>query len=140
MKASLRLTVVAVVLTFMLSGSAVRAEDPKPKGKEQVWEGTLKVAPGVELRLVIRASVSDGAPAVATLDSPDEGFKGLILSSVVSDQSRLAFELKVSNAKFEGKLAATWKTMSHASAARATASASARSPWISCTPSLRSSG
>ena len=46
----------------------------------------------------------DGAEPVATLDSPDEGLSGLKLSSVVIDQSRLAFELKVSNAKYEGKL------------------------------------
>ena len=39
-----------------------------------------------------------------TLDSPDEGFKGLKLSSVMIDKSRFAFELKVSGAKYEGKL------------------------------------
>ena len=46
----------------------------------------------------------DGAEPVATLDSPDEGLSGLKLSSVVIDESRLAFELKVTDAKFEGKM------------------------------------
>ena len=27
------------------------------KGKEQIWEGTLKVRPGFELRLVIHAQI-----------------------------------------------------------------------------------
>ena len=104
MKLSLWKVAVAVVASLILASPAARADDPKPKAKEQVWEGTLKVRPGITLRLVVHVSVSDGGPAVATLDSPDEGFKGLKLSSVVIDPSRLAFELKVTNAKFEGKL------------------------------------
>ena len=38
------------------------------------------------------------------LDSPDENLSGLKLSSVVLDASRLAFELKVTDAKFDGKM------------------------------------
>jgi len=96
--------VVAVSLAVVLSGPFVRGDDSQAKGKEQLWEGKLTVRPGFEIRLVARASLNEGAAPVATLDSPDEGFKGLILSSFVSDDSRLAFELKVSNAKYEGKL------------------------------------
>ncbi len=82
----------------------VRADDSQTKGKEQIWEGTLKVAPGIELRLVIHATVRDGAEPLATLDSPDESLRGLKLSSVVIDRSRLAFELKVTQAAYDGKL------------------------------------
>lgn len=39
------------------------------------WGGTLKVQPGVELRLQL--NVSDSDPAVVTLDSPDQGAKGI---------------------------------------------------------------
>lgn len=85
-------------------GLFVRGDDSPAKGKEQIWEGTLKTKLGVELRLIIHAQAVSGAQPVATLDSPDEGFSGLKLSSVVIDQSRLAFELMVSNAKYEGKL------------------------------------
>ena len=97
-------TVVAMSVGFVLSGSLVRGDDAQPKGKEQIWEGKLKVRPGFEIRLVVRATVNDGAGLVATLDSPDEGLSGLKLSSVVIDASRLAFELKVTDAKFEGKM------------------------------------
>jgi pimeloyl-ACP methyl ester carboxylesterase len=97
-----RAPVVAMVIGLALAGSAGRAQESK--GKEQVWEGTLKLRPGVELRLVVRATMRDGGELVATLDSPDEGLKELKLSSVILDESRLAFELKVSAAKFEGKL------------------------------------
>ena len=82
----------------------MRGDDSQTKGKEQIWEGSSKCAPGIEMRLVIHATLNDGAEPVATLDSPDEGLRGLKLSSVVIDRSRLAFELKVTNAKFDGKM------------------------------------
>ncbi len=104
MKVSLRLTAVAVVLSSILSGSAARAEDPKPKPKEQVWEGTMKVRPGLELRLVVHVSEQNGAEPSATLDSPDQGASGLKISSIKIDQSRLVFELEDLGAKFDGKL------------------------------------
>jgi pimeloyl-ACP methyl ester carboxylesterase len=96
--------IVLASMGFMMSGQLVRGDDSQTKGTEQIWEGTLKVRPGIELRLVIHARLSDGTEPVATLDSPDEGFSGLKLSSVVIDQTRLAFEVKVSDAKYEGKL------------------------------------
>ena len=98
--------VASVVVLF--PGEFRGADDPQTKGQateqEQIWEGTLKVRPGFELRLVIHARTTGGGEFLATLDSPDEGFTGLKLSSVVIDKSRLAFELKVSNARYDGKL------------------------------------
>ena len=41
---------------------------------------------------------------VATLDSPDEGREGFKLDPFSLDKNRLAFELKASAAKYEGKL------------------------------------
>ena len=103
MRALRLVRVVAMSLAVVLSGSLVRGDDSQSKGKEQFWEGKLAVRPGFEIRLVVRASVNDGAEPVATLDSPDENLAGLKLSSVVIDASRLAFELKVTDAKFDGK-------------------------------------
>jgi uncharacterized protein len=96
--------VVAMSLAVVLSGSMVHGDDVQTKGKEQFWEGKLMVRPGLEIRLVVHARVNDGAAPVATLDSPDENLSGLKLSSVVLDSSRLAFELKVTDAKFEGTM------------------------------------
>jgi pimeloyl-ACP methyl ester carboxylesterase len=92
--------VVAIGLAFW--GSGARADEPK--ANEQIWEGTLKVRPGVELRLVFRATQRTGSELVATLDSPDHGATNLKLSSVVLDESRLAFVFEAAAAKFEGKL------------------------------------
>ena len=92
----------AMVMSLLLVGSIGRAAEPS--GKEPVWEGTLKVRPGAELRLVIHVTKGDGGALTGTLDSPDEGFKELKLSSITLDKSRLAFELKVSGANYDGKL------------------------------------
>ena len=94
----------AASVGVVVAGVHAHADDSGTKGQEQIWEGTLKVRPGVELRLVIHAQVKDGVEPVATMDSPDEELRGLKLSSVVIDRSRLAFELKVSNATYDGKL------------------------------------
>jgi uncharacterized protein len=97
-----RTRLAAIVMGLVLGGSAARAAGLS--GKEPVWEGTLQVRPGVELRLVIHLTKADGGAPTGTLDSPDEGFKDLKLSSIVLDKSRFAFDLKVSGAKFDGKL------------------------------------
>jgi len=105
-----------LILGLIAASTGGWADEPKVKGKEQFWEGTLKVRPGVELRLLVRATESEKGEITGTLDSPDEGFKGLKLSSVLIDKSRFEFELKVSAAKYEGKMNAggteatgTWK-------------------------------
>ena len=102
MRLLFRVSPVVFVLGLALGWPAVRAE--LPEGKEQIWEGTLKLRPGVELRLVIRLKEQGVGDPVAVLESPDEGLKGLKLSSVRLDKSRLTFELKVTGAKYDGKL------------------------------------
>ncbi len=92
----------AIVMGLLLVAPAGRAAEPN--GKESVWEGMLKVRPGVELHLLVHLASADGVNPTGTLDSPDEGFKELKLSSITLDKSRLAFELKVSGAKYDGKL------------------------------------
>ena len=51
--------VVAASVAMLFSGELRGADDPQTKGQateqEQIWEGTLKVRPGFELRLVIHA-------------------------------------------------------------------------------------
>ncbi len=96
----------AVVLSFgiILPGLFLRADDSQAKVSEQIWEGKLKIRPGFEVLLVVRAELDLHKPPVATLDSPDEGLSGLKLSSVVIDDSHFAFELKVTAAKFDGKM------------------------------------
>ena len=66
--------------------------------------------------MVIHVQGEPGGPMTATLDSPDEGLEALKLDPFVLDKEHLAFDLKLSAAKYEGKLnaegteaAGTWK-------------------------------
>jgi uncharacterized protein len=98
----MRVLTTAALIGLALGWPVARAEDSETQ--EQYWEGVLKVQPGVEPRLIIRVTGQSGGELSATMESPDEGHMGLKLSSVTLDKSRYAFELKVSGAKYEGKL------------------------------------
>ncbi len=90
----MRVLITALLIGLALGRPQVRADDSKTK--EQFWEGALKVRPGVELRLIVRVTGQREGDSSGVMESPDEGLKGLKLSSVTLDKSRFAFELKVS--------------------------------------------
>jgi pimeloyl-ACP methyl ester carboxylesterase len=65
---------------------------------------------------VIHVKDETGGTRTATMDSPDEGLEALTLGPFVLDKEHLSFDLKISAARFEGKLnpegteaAGTWK-------------------------------
>lgn len=79
-----------------------------------VWQGSLKVGP-VSLRIVFNVETRDGVLR-ATMDSPDQGAKGIPVSKVSFADSRAIFELKAISGAYEGTLSAdgarldgTWK-------------------------------
>jgi pimeloyl-ACP methyl ester carboxylesterase len=94
----------AVVAGVVLVGSLCRGDEPPAAVSVQHWEGVLKVSPVLQLRLVIHVKTDPAGVRVATMDSPDEGLAGLNLAPFTIDRSTLAFELKVTQAKYEGKL------------------------------------
>lgn len=108
------------LLGGMLLASDVTADDKKPDtpaagGIEGIWQGKLKIGGGAELRLVVHISRKDGK-LTGTLDSPDQGAKGLPLEDVEWKDGTLRFELKVGRGSYEGKankdgteVEGTWK-------------------------------
>jgi pimeloyl-ACP methyl ester carboxylesterase len=94
----------AALLVLSSLGPATTAEAADPAGKRETWEGTLKVTPDIELRLVFHVVEADGGKLSATMDSPDQGATGLSVDSVTRDKTGLVFELKALKGKFEGKL------------------------------------
>ena len=77
------------------------ARDRRP---EQVWEGKLEVGAGLSLRIVIHVGKTAEGKLAATMDSPDQGAKGLKVDAVTLDKTTLAFEMKKILGKYEGKL------------------------------------
>ena len=77
---------------------------PKIVGPEQVWEGKLSVGAGRSLRIVFHIGKSANGKLMATMDSPDQGAKGLKVDSVTLDKKALVLELSRIKGKYEGKL------------------------------------
>ena len=94
----------AVVAGVVLVAGACRGDEPSAVAPAQHWEGILKVSPAWQLRMVIHVKTDAAGVQVATLDSPDEGLSGLKLNPFTLDRSTLAFELKITQGKYEGKL------------------------------------
>ncbi|MDD4363591.1 MAG: alpha/beta fold hydrolase, partial [Atribacterota bacterium] len=65
------------------------------------WEGTLKV-PGTELRIVFRVYETTEGNISATMDSPDQGVRGILVNEIIQDDNNLILEIKAIGGVFEG--------------------------------------
>lgn len=66
------------------------------------WNGTLKTH-GIELRLVFHIDKSDGV-YTGTLDSPDQGAKGIPVSSITFENDSIKLDIKTIYGKYSGKV------------------------------------
>jgi len=76
----------------------------KPSDIDGAWIGSLDTG-AIKLRVVFHI-VNTEEGLKATMDSPDQGMKGLQMSSVTRDGATLKIEAKKLNGMFEGKIAA----------------------------------
>ena len=76
----------------------------KAAGKETLWEGKLPAGLGFTLRLVFHVGKERNGVEFASMDSPDQGAKGIRVDSVTSNETGLSFDLKAIGARYEGKL------------------------------------
>ena len=75
-----------------------------PPASAETWEGKLKVG-AMELRLVFHVFKQKDGSYGGTMDSPDQGAKGLALDEVSLKDDRVRFVLKSAGVAFEGKRA-----------------------------------
>jgi pimeloyl-ACP methyl ester carboxylesterase len=73
--------------------SGLQFRPAAPKGKEEIWEGKLKVGV-VELRIVFHLFKAKDGSYAGTMDSPDQGAKGIPLDEVSFKDNALALKLK----------------------------------------------
>ncbi|MGA2856119.1 MAG: alpha/beta fold hydrolase [Candidatus Sulfotelmatobacter sp.] len=93
-------------LDFKRGTAPVKTEHKpaKPSDIDGTWMGTLETG-AVKLRVVFHlVNTEDGL--IATMDSPDQGAKGLPTASVTRDGASLKIEAKGIGGVFEGKIAA----------------------------------
>jgi len=96
----------ALPLDFKRPTVPIKAEHKaaKPSDIDGTWSGTLDTGMG-KLRVVFHISnTEDGL--IATLDSPDQGAKGIPTTSVTRNGNSLKIESKAINGLFNGKIAA----------------------------------
>jgi len=95
-----------LALDFKRATAPVKTEhEPaKPSDIDGTWMGSLDTGT-IKLRIVLHiVNTEDGL--TATLDSPDQGAKGLPVTSVKRDGAALKMEAKQLGGVFEGKIAA----------------------------------
>lgn len=98
--------ILAAVIALAVSSYAGQAASPI----EGSWLGTLKVS-GLELRIVFNLKASPDGALTATLDSIDQGAKGIPVNAAAFADGKLTLEVKVIQGKYEGVLDAATGTI-----------------------------
>ena len=95
-----RITVPIVCLLLLAPG----CKGKSAKGIEGLWQGTLKV-PGGELRVVFHINKAANGKLAATLDSPDQGARGIAVEECTFRNGKLTLAVKTISGGYEG----TWE-------------------------------
>ncbi len=91
-----------LISTNLIASKSQIKQDEK-KGIEGIWQGVLKIS-GIELRIVFKINKSENDSLSATLDSPDQGAKDILVSEVIFKNDTLRLEVKVVNGNYQGFL------------------------------------
>jgi fermentation-respiration switch protein FrsA (DUF1100 family) len=78
---------------------------------EGLWMGSLKVINGLEVRILFNISTKTDGSISATMDSLDQGVKGIPIEKATLKDGNLQLEVKSINGIFEGTLKADSKTI-----------------------------
>lgn len=95
--AHLLLFLVVVLLTTSLSGQNTTKKNILPGS----WLGTLSTN-GIKLRLIFNLKLNDKDSLTATLDSPDQGAKNIVLGKVISDENKLTIKAPALVGEYNG--------------------------------------
>jgi hypothetical protein len=93
----------ALTCQGMLPARTQAADAIKPI--EGVWQGTLQVG-SMELRLLFRLATDDDGKLTASMDSPDQGAKGIPVDDATLDGDAVTIKVDRIRGMFEGKLSA----------------------------------
>jgi len=92
-----------LIVTFIMSTTVFSQKIFEQKDLSGSWLGKLKVQ-GIELRLVFNISQDTTGMIKATLDSPDQGAKGIKMDDVSFDSGKLKISAPALGAFYEGKI------------------------------------
>jgi uncharacterized protein len=106
-----------VIGTLLLGSAGSRSVAAKDSDSPAVgtWEGTLDAGPQGQLRVVVHISQAADGALTATLDSPDQGAKGIPISKITFKDPDLSFESAAVGGSYQGtmnkehsEIAGTW--------------------------------
>lgn len=102
----------ALVLGALVLGQAVAASPAPIVGD---WNGAINTG-SASLRAVIHVAQDKDGKLTATMDSPDQGATGIVISSISYQEPALHFEIERLGASYDGtmnkdnsEIAGTWK-------------------------------
>jgi pimeloyl-ACP methyl ester carboxylesterase len=93
--------VVLPLACLLLFASGCKAS--AAKGVEGLWQGKLRVQ-GAELRVVFHINKASDGKLSATLDSPDQGAKGIAVEECAFSKGRLTLTAKAIGGGYEGTM------------------------------------
>jgi len=101
----------ALPLEFKRATTPIKGEhkSAKPSDIDGTWAGTLDTGMG-KLRVVFHILNSEDG-LIATMDSPDQGAKGIPTSSVIRSGASLKIEAKGIKGSFDGKISSDLSTI-----------------------------
>ena len=101
-----------VCLSILVSPLSMTGEPPANRQQPSVsgkvltgyWQGSLKLAPGIELRLIFEIASTPNGNLTGSMVSVDQGNSRTAISRIVVDADEVHLEFKQSGSAFNGKL------------------------------------
>jgi fermentation-respiration switch protein FrsA (DUF1100 family) len=103
------LTLLVAFLGTPAGGSSQKAPQTPPIVGS--WTGALTVQGGMQLHVVFHVTAAADGTLSATMDSPDQGAKGIPVSGVTVKGDSVRFEVAVANGAFDGSFAKDHKSI-----------------------------
>ena len=93
----------AFILIILTISQSLSAQDPDKNSITGSWIGKIAVS-GIELRVIFNLSVIEKDSLVATLDSPDQGAKGIKLGPVTFTGETIKISAGALLAEYNGRI------------------------------------
>ncbi len=90
------LTAILFILCLLLGATGNK------KDLAGIWAGKLKVPGGMELRIVFKIKLDAAGELSATLDSPDQGASGILVSGITLKEYKLRLKVEVVGGEYNG--------------------------------------
>src|SRR5262249_50883882 len=84
---------------------------PNVQSSEEIWAGALDIS-GQQLRIVVHLKKNSDGSYTSTMDSPDQGAKGIPVAKTTLADGKLILNVTAVGGSYEGTLSADGKEMS----------------------------